>query len=112
MRRGEIWWASLGEPSGSEPGFRRPIVIVSANILNDSRLKTVVTVPITGNLTHEHFAGYVRLPTQGTGLSKASVALVSLVGSTNRLLLTERIGRVPDRLMAEIDSGLRLVLAL
>ena len=62
MRRGEIWWAGHGEPVGSEPGYRRPVVIVSANFLNESRLRTVLIVPVTANLTREHYRGNVRLP--------------------------------------------------
>ena len=112
VRRGEIWWAALGEPSGSEPAYRRPTVIVSSNTINTSALKTVVTVPLTGNLSREFLDTSVRLPARGTGLSAASVALVNLAGVTNKRILLERIGRVPDALMAEIDIRLRLVLAL
>jgi mRNA-degrading endonuclease toxin of MazEF toxin-antitoxin module len=89
------------------------VVIVSVNFLNESRLRTVLTVPVTGNLTREHYRGNVRLPaTKTTGLGKPSVALVMLVTATNRSSLTERVGRVPDDLMPAIDAGLRLVLAL
>ena len=113
MRRGEIWWAGHGEPAGSEAAYRRPVIVVSANFLNDSELRTVLTIPVTGNLTREHYRGNVRLPaSKTTGLGKPSVALVMLVTATNRNLLTERVGKVPDSLMPAIDAGLRLVLAL
>jgi mRNA interferase MazF len=113
VRRGEIWWADFGTPRGSEPGYRRPIVVVSGNALNDSELKTVLTIPVTANLTRERYRGNVRLPAgKATGLGKPSVAVVSLVNSTNRTTLVERAGRVPDDLMSDIDRGLRLVLAL
>ena len=112
MKRGEIWWASLGEPTGSEPGFRRPVLIVSANFINASGLKTVLTVPITSNINQEHFAGNARLSPRHTSLSKPSVAQVGLVGTTNKRLLSSLVGRVPDGLMHEVDEGLRLVLAL
>ncbi len=112
MRRGEIWWASMGEPSGSEPGFRRPFLIVSSNRLNESGLATALAIPITARLSRENYPGNVRLPERRTGLSKASVAIVNQVMTINRRLFTERIGRVPDSLMADIDDGLRLVLAL
>jgi mRNA interferase MazF len=113
MRRGEIWLADFGMPRGSEPGYRRPVVIVSSNPVNESGFKTVLTIPVTGNLTRERYQGNVRLPaSKATGLSRASVAVVSLVNTTNRSLLLHRLGRVPDALMADIDRGLRLVLAL
>jgi mRNA interferase MazF len=113
VRRGEIWWADYGPPRGSEAGYRRPLVIVSANALNESNLRTVLTIPVTANLTRERYSGNVRLPAdKTTGLSKTAVAIVSLVSTTNRSLLGDRIGRVPDGLMADIDRGLRFVLAL
>jgi mRNA interferase MazF len=113
MRWGEIWLADFGTPRGSEPGYRRPVVIVSGNPLNESAFKTVLTIPVTGNLTRERYQGNVRLPAnRATGLSKASVAVVSLVTTTNRNLLLHQLGRVPDHLMGDIDRGLRLVLAL
>src|SRR5688572_9018485 len=113
MRRGEIWLADYEVPRGSEPGYRRPVVVVSANSVNESRFKTVLTIPVTGNLTRAHYQGNVRLPAnKATGLSKASVAIVSLVNATNRMFFLHRLGRVPDDLMADIDRGLQLVLAL
>jgi mRNA interferase MazF len=113
MRRGEIWWADFGTPRGSEPGYRRPVVIVSSNAVNESGFKTVLTIPVTGNLTRERYQGNVRLPAnKETGLSRASVAVVSLVNATNRNWLLSRSGRVPDDQMVDIDHGLRLVLAL
>ena len=113
MRRGEIWWAGQGEPVGSEPGYRRPVVIASANFLNESALRTVLIVPVAANLTRENYRGNVRLPaTKATGLGKPSVAVVMHVTTMNRSILSERIGRVPDDLMSDIDAGLRLFLAL
>jgi mRNA interferase MazF len=113
MRRGEIWLADYGVPRGSEPGYRRPVVIVSGNSLNESRFKTVLAIPVTSNLTREHYQGNVRLPAnKATGLSRASVAIVSLVNATDRSFFLHRLGRVPDDLIVEIDRGLRLVLAL
>ena len=112
MRRGEIWWAGLGPPAGSEPGHPRPAVIVSANSLNDSAMETVLIVPLTSNDRRALIPGNVRLPTRGTGLSQISIAVVSHVMPVNRLVLSRRMGRVPDRLMTDIDDGLRLVLSL
>lgn len=113
MKRGEIWWAPLGEPAGSEPGHPRPVVIVSSNGLNDSTLPTVLALPITTQLSRANYAGNVRLPgSRKTGLRETSVAVVNQVMTVNRLVLKECIGRVPDDLMRDIDQGLRLVLAL
>lgn len=112
MQRGEVWWASLSEPSGSEPGYRRPCLIVSANSFNVSRIRTVLAAVITSNLRLADAPGNVRLPVRGTGLSKPSVVNVSQIITVDKTCLTERIGRVPHNLLALVDDGLRQVLSL
>jgi mRNA interferase MazF len=112
MRRGEIWWAALDKPSGSEPGYRRPVVIVSNNLFNEGGLRTVLTIPITNNMACETVRGNVRLPSRRTGLSRDSVAVAIQVASTDKRYFLDRIGRVPDDIMSDIDDALRLVLAL
>ena len=47
MRRGDIWWASLGDPSGSGPGFRRPVLVVQANDFNESAIATTICAVLT-----------------------------------------------------------------
>ena len=110
--RGEIWWGSLPEPTGSGPGFRRPLLIVSANSFNDSRISTVVAAVNTSNLRLADAPGNVRLPAKGTGLTKASVVNVSQIITVDKTFLTERIGNLNPRLLAEVDDGLRLVLSI
>ncbi len=112
IRRGEIWWASLPESSGSAPGFRRPLLIVSANSFNESRINTVVAIVVTSNLRLADAPGNVRLPLRGTGLSKPSVANVSQIVTVDKSFLTQRVGRVAPRLLAEVEDGIRLVLSL
>lgn len=112
MRRGEIWWASLPEPSGSSPGFRRPLLIVSANSFNESHISTVIATVVTSNLRLADAPGNVRLPTRGTGLAKPSVVNVSQLITVDKTFLTKRLGRLNPRLLAEVDDGLRLVLSL
>ena len=112
MRRGELWWASLPEPAGSGPGFRRPLLIISSDSFNASRISTVVTAVVTSNLRLAEAPGNVRIPTRGTGLSRSSVVNVSQVLTVDKSFLTERIGRVAHAQLAEIDEGLRLVFSL
>lgn len=112
MRRGEIWWASLPEPAGSGPGFRRPLLIISANSFNESRISTVIAAVITSNLRLAGAPGNVRLPIKGAGLTKASVVNVSQIITVDKAFLAERIGRLNPRLLAEVDEGLRLVFAV
>lgn len=112
MRRGEIWWASLPEPSGSGPGFRRPLLIISANSFNESRISTVIAAVITSNLRLADAPGNFRLPAKGVGLSKPSVVNVSQIITVDKSFLTERVGRLSPRLLAAVDDGIRLVLSL
>ena len=112
MRRGEIWWASLPEPAGSGPGFRRPLLIISANSFNESRISTVIAAVITSNLRLAEAPGNIRLPGRGTGLARPSVVNVSQIITVDKSSLTERIGHVTPRLLAEVDEGLRLVLSV
>ena len=112
MRRGEIWWASLPEPAGSGPGFRRPVLILSANSFNESRISTLIAVVITSNLRLADAPGNVRLPGRGLGLSKASVVNVSQIITLDKSFLTQRIGKLPPRLQTTVDDGIRLVLGV
>jgi mRNA interferase MazF len=102
----------MPEPAGSGPGFRRPVLVVSANAFNQSRIATVTAVVITSNLRLADAPGNVRLPSRRTGLSKLSVANVSQVITIDKSLLTERVGSVTPSIMSEVDHGLRLALAL
>ena len=112
MRRGELWWASLPEPSGSMPGFRRPLVIVQSNDFNRSRIRTVLAAVMTSNLRLANAPGNVLLPAKSTGLQKDSVVNVSQLITVNKSFLTEKIGRLTDKQRQAVDDGLRLVLAL
>ena len=112
VARREVWWAELEEPRGSEPGFRRPILIVQADSFNRSRLRTVLAIALTSNARLLDAPGNVLLQPSTTGLPKDSVANVSQVVTLDRAYLVEKTGRVPPRLMSRVDAGLRLVLDL
>jgi mRNA interferase MazF len=112
VERGQIWWADLGEPSGSEPGFRRPVLIVQDDAFNRSRLHTVIAVVLTSNLRLVEAPGNVLIPAKAAGLPKDSVANVSQVITVDRDFLSEPAGRVRGQLLKEVENGLRLVLAL
>lgn len=112
MKRGEIWWASLPEPAGSGPGFRRPVLVVQSNPFNSSRIATVVVAAITSNLRLSAAPGNVKIAKTESGLGKASVVNVSQVLTLDRNLLTEQVRRLSDKKMVEVDQGLRVVLGL
>ena len=112
VERGEIWWADLDEPAASEPGYRRPVLLIQANAFNRSRLQTTVAVVLTSNVRLLDAPGNVLVPKAVSGLPKDSVANVSQIVTLDRDFLTERTGKVPSRVMAAIDAGLKLVLDL
>lgn len=112
MQRGEIWWASLPIPKGSEPGYRRPVLVVQSNGFNQSQISTVVVAAITSNVRLAAAPGNVLLRSKTSGLAKPSVVNVSQVLTVNRLVLADRVRSLPDREMAAVDAGLRLVLGL
>jgi len=111
-QRGEVWWAGLEEPRASEPGFRRPVLIVQADSFNRSRLHTVLAILLSSNLRLVDAPGNALLPAEGTGLPKDSVAVVTQLVTLERSFLGDRVGMISRRLMAEVEAGLRLVLDL
>ncbi len=112
VRRSEVWWVDFGEPLGSEPGYRRPALVVSSDRFNRSRIATVVVLPVTSNLRLASGPGNVELERGEAGLSKASVINVSQVVVVDRSRFDQRIGSLPTGVMVRVDAGLRLALAL
>ena len=112
VKRGDIWWANLPAPAGSEPGYRRPVLVVQSDDFNRSRIGTVLALAITSNLRLAAAPGNVSMPRRGTGLKRRSVVNVSQIVTLDRRFLTERSGRAPDGIMSQVDDGLRLVLHL
>ena len=101
IAQGDVWWAELGQPTGSGPGFRRPVVVVQGNSLNRSRLATVVCVPLTSNLAWADAPGNVLLRAKATGLTKDSVANVSSIVTLDRSVLTDYVGRLSAKPMIQ-----------
>ena len=112
MYRGEIWWANLPDPMGSEPGYYRPVLIVQDDIFTQSRINTIIVAIITSNIQLSKAPGNVLLPSEATGLPKDSVANVSQVFTVDKQFLTECISTLPNYLQEEVDEGLRMVLHL
>lgn len=112
MHRGEIWWASLGEPDGSGPGYRRPVLIVQSDEFNRSRISTVIVAVLTSNTVLAQAPGNVLIKARHAGLAKDSVVNVSQVITVDKQCLTEKVKKLDASAMAEVDNGIRLVLAL
>lgn len=112
MERGEIWWANIPPPHGSEPGYRRPVLVVQTDRFNASRLQTVVVVAFTSNLQRAAAPGNVLCRKRETGLGNDSVANVSQLAALDKKWLMSRVSRLPRHLFGEVEAGLRLVLGL
>ena len=108
--QGEVWWADLEQPGGSEAGFRRPVIIVQGDSFNRSRIATVVCVPLTSNLRWAEAPGNALLSSHETGLPKASVANVSQVVALDRAVLAERAGKLPQKKLELVLHGIDVVL--
>ena len=110
ISQGEVWWADLPDPSGSEPGYRRPVVVVQGDAFNRSAIGTVVSVPLTSTLRWADAPGNVRLSARATGLPRDSVANVSQVVALDRTVLVEQVGKLSRAKVDLVLAGLDIVL--
>jgi len=108
--QGDVCWAALPDPTGSGPGFRRPVVVVQGDAFNASRLATVVVVPLTSNLRWAAAPGNVLLSAKRAGLPRDSVANVSQIVAVDRAILTERAGHLSEADVDLVLAGIDLVL--
>ena len=112
VRRGEIWWANLPEPRRPEPGYRRPVLVVQADLFNSSRIQTVIVAVITTNMDLADAPGNAVLRADLTGLPRDSVLNVSQILTLDRSFLTKQAGMLSPRLQHAVDKGLRTILQL
>ncbi len=112
MKRGEIWWASLEDPIGSAPGYKRPIVVISSNDFNSSKINTVIVAIITSNLNLSEAPGNFELAKKNSGLSKKSVVNISQLITLDKSFLTEKIDKLTNKQIEILNDGLKLVLAV
>ena len=110
ISQGEVWWAEMGPPVGSAPGYRRPVIVVQGDDLNRSRIGTVVCVPLTSNLTFADAPGNVLLLARAAGLSKDSVANPTQIISLDRSQLTERVGKLSKNNLEMVLQGIETIL--
>jgi mRNA interferase MazF len=110
IAQGEVWWAEFPPPTGSGPGFRRPVVVVQGDAFNRSRVATVVCVPLTSNLRWADAPGNVLLTARATGVPKDSVANVSQIIALDKTVLTERVGKLSPAKTELVLSGIDVIL--
>jgi len=110
MERGEIYWVNFGVPTGSEPGYRRPAVILQSNTFNQTRIRTTICAILTSNLELLEAPGNILIEKTVSNLPKDSVLNISQIYTVDRKSIEERIGRLPERYIPRIDSSIRLIM--
>ncbi len=108
MKKGEIWWASLEDPRGSEPGFRRPVVIISSNEFNKSKIQTVIVAAITSNARLAEAPGNFKLTKKSSGLSRESVVNISQILTLDKSFFNEKLGKLNAKQVQLLNYGLQL----
>ena len=112
MKRGEVWWANLPDPAGSELGLGRPVLILQVDEFNKSRIRTIVVAAITSNMRLSAAPGNVPLSKRSVGLDRESAVNISQIVTLDKSFLNEKVGRVSQSKMNDVDEGVRLVLSL
>ncbi len=110
MIRGEIWWADLGIPFGSEPGFNRPVLVIQADAINQSKINTTIVIPFTTNLLLENPPGNVFVEKEESKLSKDSVLVVSQISVIDKTRLIKYESKISKNIMDELEDGIKLIL--
>ncbi len=110
IRQGDVFWLDLEAPRGSEPGYRRPCVVVQNDLLNRSRIYTIVVCAITSNLKRATVPGNVLLEKGEGGLPKPSVANVTQIFTVDREYFDQPIGAVSRERLESVLAGIRFVI--
>ncbi len=109
IKQGEIYWVDLGEPNGSEPGYKHPHIVIQNNIFNSSKINTVVVCSLTTNLIRAKAPGNITLDKGEANLPKKSVVNISQIYTVSKNELIEKIGQVSEKRIYEILEGLKLL---
>lgn len=110
IHQGDIFWVELDEPTGSEPGYSHPHVVIQNNVFNASRINTVIVCALSSNLKRAQSPGNVLLEPGEGGLSKQSVVLASQIFTIDKSHLGEQIGSLSVRRIRQILDGISLII--
>lgn len=110
IKQGDIYWLTLDEPSGSEPGYKHPHVVIQNNVFNRSQVRTVIVLALTSNLKRAGAPGNVLLEKGEANLPKQSVVNVSQLFTVDKSQLAEYIGTLSSRRVREILNGIQVVI--
>jgi mRNA interferase MazF len=110
MVKGEIWWANLpSDPYGSEPGKRRPVVIIQNDAFNRSAIRTIICALITSNMNLAQAPANILLDKAVSGLERTSVINCSQIITIDKSRLTEQVSMLPKAAIAKINASIRYI---
>ena len=112
MTRGELWWVDLGIPYGSEPGYRRPVLVIQNDFFNNSKINTTIVIPLTTNILYADAPGNIFISKSETKLSKDSVIVISQIRVIDRKRLVEKISKLKRKIIEEIESNILFTLGI
>ncbi len=112
MTRGEIWWADLPDHESSEPGYRRPVLIIQSDHFNRSKINTIICIIINSNLKISEAPGNVLIKSNESNLPIDSVINISQIITLDKKFFTDCAGSVKRSTMKKVENGIKLVLNL
>jgi len=112
IRKGSVYWIDFSPGKGSEPVGRRPGLVVQNDVLNDSRLNTVIVLAITSTMKYGELPGNVVLRKGEANLPKRCVVNVTQIKSVDKESLKEKIGTLSEKRMADVYEGMKLVMSI
>ena len=112
MTRGELWWVDLGMPFGSEPAYKRPVLIIQNDFFNNSKINTTIIVPLTTNFLYAEAPGNIVINKDESKLTKDSVLVLSQIKVIDKSRLIEKISKVNKAIIQEVENNLMFVLGI
>ena len=112
MTRGELWWADFGVPFSSEPGYKRPVIIIQNDFFNSSNINTIIVLPLTTNMILADAPGNIKLSKNESKLKRDSVITVSQIEVIDRQRLIEKISKMDKTILKKIENSIMLVLGM
>jgi mRNA interferase MazF len=112
MTRGELWLADFGIPFGSEPGYKRPVLIIQNDFFNNSKINTTIVIPLTTNLILADAPGNILITKRESKLKKDSVITISQIEVIDRKRLIEKITKIDKTIIERIENNILFVLGI
>ncbi|MBL1145213.1 MAG: type II toxin-antitoxin system PemK/MazF family toxin [Bacteroidetes bacterium] len=110
MQKGEIWWVNLNPTKGSEQNGKRPVAIVSGNLLN-KYAPVIYVCPLTTKI--KNYKGDVILkPNNINGLKEESEILIMHLRSISKDRFETKIGQISIEQLYKLREGIKDLLIM